>query len=57
MGYTLYYTDVDGIRSQAFSSLREAQTSYGALPRRLRPAWVCDEDGNVILGVRPEPPD
>jgi len=56
MVYTLYYTDVDGIRSEAFASLREAQTNYGALPRRLRPAWVCDDDGNVILGARPESP-
>jgi hypothetical protein len=55
MAYKLYYTENDGIRSQTFDSLQEVKVAYSALPRKLKPAWVCDADEQVILGRGPEP--
>jgi hypothetical protein len=52
MIYELYYTS-DGVRSAPFESLNEVHAAYASLPRKLKPAWVCDADGHVVLGIRP----
>ena len=55
MAYKLYYTEDGGLRSQTFESLQEVKVAYSALPRKLKPAWVSDADGKVIIGTRLEP--
>jgi hypothetical protein len=54
MPYLLFYTVGGHVRATEYETLEAATVAYNGIRERYLPAWVCDDEDQVVIGKAPE---
>jgi hypothetical protein len=53
MSYMLFYTVGGHVRATQYETLGAATVAYNGIHEKYSPAWVCDDEDQVVIGRLP----